>query len=194
MSPGGDRAASPGQQLVISGVGGQGVIFVARLLADAAITNGDRVLTSETHGMAQRGGVVVSHLKVGDFESPLVRVSRADGLIVLRMENLDLHRPFLAPGGWIVVNDPDPPGPEGGQGLHALDADGLAVSAGNPRAANLVLLGFALSRLRGRAEGGRLFCSPDAVREALERRLSGREDLLADSRRAFDLGLRHGRL
>ncbi len=193
MSPGGEKAASSGQQLVISGVGGQGVLFVARLLADAAIRNGNRVLTSETHGMAQRGGVVVSHLKVGDFESPLVRIAKADGLIVLRKENLDLHRPFLAPGGWIVVNDPAPPGTADRAGLHALDADALAVSAGNPLAANLVLLGFALSLPGSRAEGGCLFCSAEAVRDALERRLSGRRDLLEDSRRAFDLGLRHGR-
>lgn len=193
MSADVEKTASPGQQLVISGVGGQGVLFVARLLADAAIRNGEHVLTSETHGMAQRGGVVVSHLKVGDFESPLVRASRADGLIVLRKENLELHRPFLAPGGWIVVNDPAPSGAAGSAGLHALDADALAVSSGNPQAANLVLLGFALSMLGSRAEGGRLFCSAGAVRDALERRLPGRKDLLEDSFRAFDLGLHRGR-
>ncbi|MDH3344895.1 MAG: 2-oxoacid:acceptor oxidoreductase family protein, partial [Desulfobacteraceae bacterium] len=46
------------QQIVISGVGGQGVLFVTRLLAEAAIMKGFSVFTSETHGMAQRGGTV----------------------------------------------------------------------------------------------------------------------------------------
>ncbi|MCX5883025.1 MAG: 2-oxoacid:acceptor oxidoreductase family protein, partial [Deltaproteobacteria bacterium] len=49
------------QQIIISGVGGQGVLFVTRLLAEAAMMKGYPVLTSETHGMAQRGGTVVSH-------------------------------------------------------------------------------------------------------------------------------------
>jgi indolepyruvate ferredoxin oxidoreductase beta subunit len=50
------------QQIIISGVGGQGVLFVTRLLAEAAIKKGLAVFTSETHGMAQRGGTVLSHL------------------------------------------------------------------------------------------------------------------------------------
>jgi len=68
------------QQIVISGVGGQGVLFITGLLADAAIDKGLPVFTSETHGMAQRGGTVISHLKVGDFSSPLIRPGHADGL------------------------------------------------------------------------------------------------------------------
>ena len=51
------------QQIVISGVGGQGVLFVTRLLAEAAILKGFSVFTSETHGMAQRGGTVSADLK-----------------------------------------------------------------------------------------------------------------------------------
>ncbi|MGD2016130.1 MAG: 2-oxoacid:acceptor oxidoreductase family protein, partial [Desulfobacterales bacterium] len=67
------------QQLIISGVGGQGVLFVTRLLAEAAILRGLAVFTSETHGMAQRGGTVLSHLKVGEHTSPLIRPAQADG-------------------------------------------------------------------------------------------------------------------
>ena len=52
--------------------------FVTRLLAEAAIAKGLAVLSSETHGMAQRGGTVLSHLKVGDFSSPLIRPGHAD--------------------------------------------------------------------------------------------------------------------
>jgi indolepyruvate ferredoxin oxidoreductase beta subunit len=57
------------QQILISGVGGQGVLFITILLAEAAINKGLPVFTSETHGMAQRGGTVVSHLKVGNFSA-----------------------------------------------------------------------------------------------------------------------------
>lgn len=180
------------QQIVVSGVGGQGVLFVTRLLAETAIRKGASVLTSETHGMAQRGGVVVSHLKVGDFSSPLVRASRADGLIVLSAENLPLHRPFLGPAGWAVVNAPPKSLPGEGQGVHAVDADALAKEIGNPQAVNLILLGYALSRPGAGEAGGLLFCSPDDVRAALRARMGGKENLLAASLSALALGMSRG--
>ena len=83
------------QQILISGVGGQGVLFITRLLAEAAITNGLPVITSETHGMAQRGGTVLSHLKVGKFTSPLIRPLQADGLLALTADNLSRHGFYL---------------------------------------------------------------------------------------------------
>ena len=83
------------QQIIISGVGGQGVLFVTRLLAEAAINKGLPVFTSETHGMAQRGGTVLSHFKVGDFSSPLIRPFQADILVLLKAENLKQHGSFL---------------------------------------------------------------------------------------------------
>lgn len=180
------------QQIVVSGLGGQGVLFVARLLADAAIRKGASVLTSETHGMAQRGGVVVSHLKVGDFSSPLVREARADGLLVLSAENFRLHRRFLSPSGWAVVNAP--PGGLAGESsrVHAVDADGLAKEYGNLHAVNLVLLGYALSCLAGCEAESPLFCSAEEIREALRRRMEGKEKLLAASLEALALGLRQG--
>ena len=96
------------QQIIISGVGGQGVLFVTRLLAEAAMMKGFPVLTSETHGMAQRGGTVVSHLKVGDFSSPLIRPFSADGLLALKPESLAQHGGFVKPGGWAIVNSSQP--------------------------------------------------------------------------------------
>ena len=92
------------QQIVISGVGGQGVIFVTRLLAEAAIEKGFSVFTSETHGMAQRGGTVLSHLKVGRFASPLIRPYKADGLLALKAESLVQHGSYLESDAWAVVN------------------------------------------------------------------------------------------
>lgn len=156
------------QQIVISGVGGQGVLFVTRLLAEAAMMRNLPVFTSETHGMAQRGGTVVSHLKVGDFSSPLIRRGKADGLMALKPENVaGGHGTYLKPGGWTVVNL-DRPYPHVLAGpVHEVDADGLAETHGDSRAVNLILLGFALARI-----GDDFFCGPDDVRAALEKRLA----------------------
>jgi indolepyruvate ferredoxin oxidoreductase beta subunit len=180
------------QQILVSGVGGQGVLFVTRLLAEAAIGKGASVLTSETHGMAQRGGVVVSHLKVGDFSSPLIRTAQADGLIVLREENLSVHHGFLRPSGWAVVSSRPAKGKVLPFPVHAVDAEGIAQAAGNPQGANLVLLGFLLSRLGPVEEGGRIFCTPDDLRAALSRRFEGKGALLATSMEALLLGMLHG--
>ena len=181
----------PRQQIVLSGVGGQGILFLSRLLAEAAIAGGFPVLTSETHGMAQRGGVVLSHLKVGGFDSPLVRTGRADLLLVLKEENLPLHREFLADGGALIVNAPDPTDAGPGMRVHAVDADALALSAGVPHAVNLVLLGFALARIGGATAGG-FFCAPGEIREALSRRQGGGGSRLADALSALDLGFARG--
>jgi indolepyruvate ferredoxin oxidoreductase beta subunit len=157
------------QQILISGVGGQGVLFVTRLLAEAAILRGLPVFTCETHGMAQRGGTVVSHLKVGDFSSPLIRAGQADGLLVLKSENVGQHGVFLKPGGWVVVNAGgketfDLPGT-----VSRLDADRLVQETGSLKSLNLVVLGFALAvaeKRRKRPE--RLFCALADIEAAVE--------------------------
>ncbi len=186
-------ADSGRQQIVVSGVGGQGVLFVTRLLADAAILRGASVLTSETHGMAQRGGVVVSHLKAGGFASPLVRTGRADALFVLKEENLPLHRGFLKPGGSLFVNTTRTLVPEGNENVHAVDADGLARESGNLQSANLILLGFAFPRLETAGVEGPLFASIDDVRAALRQRAGEKEHLIAASLAALSLGIFHGK-
>jgi len=182
------RAVEPvdRQQVIISGVGGQGVLFVTRLLAEVAIRSGRQVMSSETHGMAQRGGVVVSHLKVGGFAGPLVRAGRADTMLVLKGDNLTLHRSFLRDNGWAVVNAPSPPENSGGTRVSCLDADRLAKESGLLRVVNLITLGFLL------AEGSSFpfFCTRDQVRSVLG---SGRGRTAADSLQALELGLIHGR-
>ncbi len=172
------------QQIVISGVGGQGVLFVTRLLAEAAIARGLPVLTSETHGMAQRGGSVVSHLKVGAYSSPLIRSGCGNGLLGLKAESLELHGHFIRPDGWRVVNQAGT-----GDGAAHVDADAAAARIDNPRAVNLVVLGFALARLSGGdAAVNRLFCDRDDIARVLEVRLAERPEMLAASRRALDAG------
>jgi indolepyruvate ferredoxin oxidoreductase, beta subunit len=168
------------QQIVISGLGGQGVLFVTRLLAEAAIDAGLPVFTSETHGMAQRGGTVVSHLKVGPFASPLIRPGQADGLICLKAENIAAHGPFLHPGGWTVVNSEV-------AGSGCLDADRIACALGDSRAVNLVVLGFALAAADDTGKP-LLFCALADVAHVIERRISGRDAALKSSLAALNAG------
>jgi indolepyruvate ferredoxin oxidoreductase beta subunit len=168
------------QQIVISGVGGQGVLFVTRLMAEAAIRKGLPVLTSETHGMAQRGGTVISHLKVGAYTSPLIRTGQADVLLAMKDEGAAQHGHYLHRDGWAVVN-----GAVLAEGWRQLDADGLAHQIGNPRAVNLVVLGGAL------AEGAPhpLFCTAEDIRAVMAERLAAKPALLEKSYKALDAGL-----
>lgn len=150
-----------GCQLVIAGIGGQGVLFATRIFTEIARERGWPVIGSENHGMSQRGGSVTSHLKLGGFHSPLV--AEGEGDVLLGLDVLEAHRnlPFLrhAAGGkaagLAVVNAPrgaDFPDPRltdvlAGAGIRvrACPADAAAMQLGTPLAANLVLVGFAAS-------------------------------------------------
>lgn len=176
------------QQIIISGVGGQGVLFVTRLLAEAAIGKGLAVFTSETHGMAQRGGTVLSHFKVGAYASPLIRPAQADGLLVLRAENLAQHGAFLKKGGWVIVNGKD----EVEKNASAsIDADTLARKIGNPKAVNLIVLGFALAAAEKNGESrNELFCSLSDIKKVLKDRFGRKKELLDASLKALEAGYR----
>ncbi len=175
--------ASIKQQIVISGVGGQGVLFVTRLLAEAAMMNGNPVLTSETHGMAQRGGIVVSHLKVGDFSSPMIRPGAADGLIAMKAETVAQFSGFLTEGGWAAVNGD---AETTGFAPSAIDADRLAADAGNPRSVNIVMLGLAMAVME-KTEGGGI-CSMDDIRVVMENRLKGKQEMLKAALTTLEAG------
>lgn len=171
------------QQIIVSGVGGQGVLFITRLLAEAAIEKGMSVLASETHGMAQRGGTVLSHLKVGAFSSPLIRPHQADGLLALKKENISQHGFFVKPGAWIVVNSAEPLPAETASRSVRLDADRLAREIRTPKSVNLILLGFAL-----RQKGEALFCDLKDIEMLLSERMAEAPDLLAVSLKALKAG------
>ncbi len=143
------------QQIVLGGVGGQGVLFITKILAQIAISKGQSVLVSETHGMAQRGGIVVSHLKVGDFKSPLIRPGTADILLSFHPESVLNHRHFLTEDGKVVVNADE-------TGNLSINATKYAIEMGAPISANLILLGFTLSK-------NLLFCTLSDVEEYLAR-------------------------
>ena len=177
------------QQILISGVGGQGVLFVTGLLAEAAINKGLPVFTSETHGMAQRGGTVVSHFKVGNYSSPLIRPFKADGLLVLKDENIASHGFFLKKGGWAVVNSDNDIKIDKNMAARGIDADQLAQEISNPKSVNLIVLGFALARA-GRKTAGKinLFCSLSDIKKVLQKRFGSRKKLLDASIQALETG------
>ena len=153
------------QRIVISGIGGQGVLFATRILAEAAIEKSLEVLTSETHGMAMRGGTVISHVKVGSFTSPLVRMGQADCGLFLHAVSLDVHRGFLKEGGIIFLNAEQ----SGDDSALVINATALAREHGSLVIANLVLLGFAVRM-------GGLFCGAPDV-EAVLKRISPTQQL-----------------
>jgi indolepyruvate ferredoxin oxidoreductase, beta subunit len=176
------------QQIVIGGVGGQGVLFVTRLLAEAAMQNGCAVLTSETHGMAQRGGTVVSHLKIGNYHSPMIRSGQADGLIALKGEIAGAFASFLRPGAWMTVNSDRSIAPAGDTSINCLDADTIAIAAGYPQSVNLVMLGFALAVIeKDRIEN---LCTLADIRTVMENRLKEKPQLLESSLAALMSGYR----
>ena len=94
-------------QYVIVGIGGQGILFSSRVLGHIALSKGERVVGSEVHGMAQRGGSVISHFKVGDYNSPLVKAGEADVLLAFDQNEAVRSMHFLREGGHAVVNTHD---------------------------------------------------------------------------------------
>lgn len=156
------------RDVVLVGVGGQGVLAAATVLAEAARHAGLEVSQSEVHGMAQRGGVVSAHLRLADrpVEAPLVGRGAADLVVALEPVEALRAAPLVGPDGWIVTatepvpNVPDyPTAAAVDAALDALgrvtrvDAGGLARRAGSARAANLVVAGAAARRLPlGRAD------------------------------------------
>ncbi len=177
------------QQIIISGVGGQGVLFVTRLLAEAAINKGLPVFTSETHGMAQRGGTVLSHFKVGDFSSPLIRPLQADILVLLKAENLKQHGSFLKSSGWAVSNGTGNLENGSPTAVETIDADALAQEIEDPKAVNLIVLGFALATAENVAgEQNKLFCSAEEIKAVLKKRFGKNPKMLSASLKALEAG------
>jgi indolepyruvate ferredoxin oxidoreductase, beta subunit len=149
--------------MVIVGVGGQGILLASKILGRMALDKGINVKVSEVHGMAQRGGSVITHVRLGEtVYAPLVAAGQAD--YVVAFEELEGVRSagFLKKDGTMVVNTqqiwpmpvitgaaeyPKNPLEEIKQNLVALDALEMAEKAGSKRAVNVVLLGAAAKLL-----------------------------------------------
>ncbi|MZP28217.1 pyruvate ferredoxin oxidoreductase [Heliobacterium undosum] len=154
--------------LIIAGVGGQGGVLASRVFAEAALAAGYKVRTSETIGMAQREGSVISHVRVGErLWGALIPDGAADVLLSLELAESLKGWPKLAPKGQAVINRRPiiPPAAslgltrydEGaiieflqqqGQRVHLIDATAAALETGNAKTTNMVMLG-ALSTLPG---------------------------------------------
>jgi indolepyruvate ferredoxin oxidoreductase, beta subunit len=137
--------------IVLSGLGGQGILFMTKVLAQAALDKGYQVLGAETHGMAQRGGSVISHLRLGEVQNSLVRNGTAHFLLSLDESEGYRNLPFLAPRAEMVVNTSSPiyPREEVKPFLRkkkiasrGVPAAAMARKMGAPLSANLVLLGY----------------------------------------------------
>jgi len=91
--------------VVMVGVGGQGLVTAAKVLADAAIDSGTKALVAETHGLSQRGGAVEVHVRLGDVYAPLVPRGRADVLLAFELIEAARGVPYLRQGGVLITSD-----------------------------------------------------------------------------------------
>ncbi len=93
------------KNILICGVGGQGTVLAAKVLSQAAISGGEHVLSAETIGMAQRGGSVTSHVRIGeDIYSPLIPKGQADIIISFEAAEAARNADYLKKGGMVIVN------------------------------------------------------------------------------------------
>jgi indolepyruvate ferredoxin oxidoreductase beta subunit len=146
--------------IILAGVGGQGILSIAAILGAAALNENLYLKQAETHGMSQRGGEVVSHLRISDTPvySDLIPLGSAE--IILSVEPLESLRylPYLKNDGCLVTNTTEfrniPNYPKLEQTFAELgtklkiiqiDADKIAHETGNPKASNMVMLGAASS-------------------------------------------------
>ena len=151
------------KNILICGVGGQGTVLAAKVISQAAVSTGQKVVSAETIGMAQRGGSVTSHVRIGDeVFSPLIPNGQADLIIAFEASEAVRNIDFLKKNGTVVVNtkivQPTTASLTGkifaademlshlkksGAKVVALDADQIARRIGSPKVVNMVLLGAA---------------------------------------------------
>lgn len=144
------------KDIILAGVGGQGILSIAATIGTAAIDAGLFLKQAEVHGMSQRGGDVQSHLRLSSDEiaSDLIPAGKADIIIAIEpMESLR-YLPMLSKDGWLVTNTEPfvniPNYPEMDEILKkieslpqyiAMDAGKVAKEIGSPKSANIVILG-----------------------------------------------------
>lgn len=182
--------------VLLVGVGGQGILLASEILSEAAMLAGFDVKKSEIHGMSQRGGSVVSHVRYGlEVFSPIVPEGEGDILFGFELMETVRSLPLLKPGGTVVANDLQisPPSVLMGQETYPaglperikeqfadcllVDGQKMAADAGNVRAANTVLLG---------AVSKRLDIAEEFWLKALEKMVPAKA--LDVNRRAFQMG------
>ena len=185
------------QDIILAGVGGQGILSIATVIGNAALQQGLHLKQAEVHGMSQRGGDVQSNLRLSSepIHSDLIPRGAADLIVSLEPMEALRYVPYLAPQGWVItntvpfVNIPDYPAMESVMAelnklprVIAIDVDALAKETGSPRSANMVLLGATAAVLD--------ILDPDKLRDGI-RRIFGRkgEEVVDANIKAFDAGL-----
>jgi indolepyruvate ferredoxin oxidoreductase beta subunit len=141
---------------IIVGVGGQGSIFASGVLGETALREGYEVISAETHGMAQRGGTVEVHVRIGSSYGPLIPLRSADAIVGLEPAECLRFARYLSPEGTAIINTHVVPAagsdhPSVASLIQALaatcgrviayDATRLALEAGHPQTLNVVMLG-----------------------------------------------------
>ena len=145
--------------IIIAGVGGQGILSIAACIGMAALKSNLYIRQSEVHGMSQRGGAVISNLRISDSDiaSDLIPLGQAN--LILSVEPMESLRylPWLAVDGWVVTNNKPvkniPEYPDQAKLIEEIksirnsiiiDADKIAMEIGSPRSSNMVMLGAAI--------------------------------------------------
>ena len=181
--------------IILAGVGGQGVLSIAAIIARAAVAEGLAVRQSEVHGMAQRGGAVLAHLRISDRPIASDLVPRGGADLIISMEPLESLRyaSWLSPSGALVtaadpfVNIPDYPKPSAVLDaicafplFRIVGAAALAKEAGMARAVNMVMVGAASPFLPLKAE---------VLENTIAAMFAGKDRSTAETnRKAFKLG------
>lgn len=148
------------KDIILAGVGGQGILSIATIIGDAAMSRGMYIKQAEVHGMSQRGGSVVTYVRFGDkVYSPIIDKGEADFIVSFEQLEAARYIDYLRPDGRVVVNtqqiDPMPvitgaaSYPENligkmkdlGLNVDAMDCLSLANEAGSAKAVNIVLMG-----------------------------------------------------
>lgn len=184
------------QDIILSGVGGQGILSIATIIGEAATRSGLTLKQAEVHGMSQRGGDVQSNLRLSDepISSDLIAIGTADMILSLEPMEALRYLPYLNKDGWIITssapfkNIPNYPQDEDLMNdLKALphvilvDVERLAREHQMPKCANVILLGAA-SRFLG-------ILTVDQLRESIARVFASKGQAIVEmNERAFDIG------
>lgn len=181
--------------IILCGVGGQGVLSIAAIIAKAAMKNSLNVRQSEVHGMSQRGGAVLAHLRISDEKIAGDLVPKGEAQLIISMEPLESLRyiEYLNTTGRLItsstpfVNIPNYPDIE--QVYQQIkkfnksilvDSEEIAKSVGSPKSANMVLIGAASKSLPIKNEA-----FIEAISETFARK---GEDIVNANIKAFNLG------
>ena len=182
--------------IILSGVGGQGILSIATIIGEAATRTGLALKQAEVHGMSQRGGDVQSNLRLSDtsIASDLIALGTADMIISLEPMEALRYLPYLSKDGWIITssapfkNIPNYPDEQAlADELRAqphvvsLDVEQLARENHMQKSANVILLGAAASFLK--------ILDPVMLRESVGRIFASKgEEVVNMNYRAFDIG------